>query len=344
MRIPSNLQAPKRVPLLQVMKSAIATVLAWLIAALLIPGHAPVFAAIAAVLVVQPSVNQSVTKAVERSVGVVAGVAIASALGLLLGDATWVALLASVVALILAWAFKMTSPTANQVAISALLVLALGTATPSYALNRILETMIGAAIGMVVNVTVVAPVAVLPAQRATVAVGTRLATVMKRLAEALRRPLSTIQVRELLTDARQLRSLRDAAEQAIEHAADSLTFNPRGRRHREQLLRLQATLDQLTPVITQTIGMTRALADHYQPSLMDEPASREIAEQLQRAAHDVSTIIRGTDVATPAPEPPALTSQLFIAAPSAEHWVLIGSMLEDLHRIHTELTESRDID
>ena len=99
----------------------------------------------------QPSLNQSLTKALERSIGVFAGVVIASILGILLGDGTWVIILATVVALFIAWALKMTPGTANQVAISALLVLALGTATPTYALDRVLETLIGAVIGILVN-------------------------------------------------------------------------------------------------------------------------------------------------------------------------------------------------
>ena len=120
------LRTSRRAPFLQVAKSAIATVAAWLIAGWLIPGPPPVFAAIAALLVVQPSLNQSLGKALERSVGVIAGVVIASCLALAFGQSTWVVVLAVAVGLLIAWALRMTSASANQVAISALLVLALG--------------------------------------------------------------------------------------------------------------------------------------------------------------------------------------------------------------------------
>lgn len=40
-----------------------------------------------------------------------------------------------------------------------------------------------------------------------------------------------------------------------------------------------------------------------------------------------------------ADEPAALTQPLQVAAPSREHWVLIGSLLEDLRRIHDALQE-----
>src|SRR3546814_5196517 len=79
MPLTGAVRTAKRAPLLQMVKTALATILAWIVAGALIPdGPAPVFAAIAAMLVVQPSLNQSLTKGVERSVGVIAGVVLAS--------------------------------------------------------------------------------------------------------------------------------------------------------------------------------------------------------------------------------------------------------------------------
>ncbi len=55
--------------------------------------------------------------------------------------------------------------TGNQVAISAMLVLALGSSSPEYAIARIGETLIGVVIGIVVNALIVPPVLVEPARR-----------------------------------------------------------------------------------------------------------------------------------------------------------------------------------
>ena len=133
------------------------------------------FAAIAALLVVQPSLNQSLTKAIERSIGVFAGVVIASILGILLGSGTWVILLATVVALLIAWALKMTAGTANQVAIGALLVLALGHGDTHVRARPRAETVIGAVIGILINLALVPPVAVAPARDAVTRLGDELA-------------------------------------------------------------------------------------------------------------------------------------------------------------------------
>ncbi|WP_340638591.1 FUSC family protein [Microbacterium protaetiae] len=336
-------RASRRAPVLQVLKSAVATVAAWLLCAWLIPGPLPVFAAIAALLVVQPSLNQSFSKAVERTVGVIIGVAVAGLLGLVLGNGTWVVIAAIVIALLLAWALRMTSGTANQVAISAMLVLALGTATPGYALDRIIETMIGAVIGFIVNVLIVPPVAIAPAHRSVDLLGAELANTLDRLGDALHRPQSAASLTELLVTARLLRPMREAADSAIRTAVESLTLNPRAGRHRSELTELQTLLDRFSTVVTQTIGMSRTFYDRYDEELETEPTVAAIAEQLHRAAHDVRLLVQRlddeADLAPAEDQAPALTRPLSVAAPRSGHWVLVGSLLVDLHRIHDTLTE-----
>lgn len=337
MRFPAAIRAARRAPLLQVLKSAAATIAAWLIAGWLIPGPLPVFAAIAALLVVQPSVNQSLSKALERSAGVILGVVIAVLLSLLLGGQSWVVLAAVVVALLIAWALRASTGTGNQVAISAVLVLALGSSNPDYALDRILETLIGAAVGFVVNVAVVPPVLSAPARRDIGMLGRELAASLDRLADALPTTRSAAQLYELMLEARLLRPMKEAAEASLTAAEESLALNPRRGRHREDLDQLQDVFDRLSPVVTQVIGMTRAFFDHYDDTLADEPTVHAIAEQLRRAGHDVRLAVQVADIA---PEPvaetsaiPALTAPLQVRPPASGHWILIGSLMEDLRRI-----------
>lgn len=335
MRMSSILRAPHRAPLLQVVKSGVATLGSWLLAELVLQGPPPVFAAIAALLVVQPSLNQSFAKAIERSVGVIVGVVVAALLGLLLGEGTWVIMAAIVAALLLAWLLRMTAGTANQVAISAMLVLALGTSASGYAVDRILETLMGAAVGFIVNVALVPPVAVAPAREAVQRLADELAASLDRLADALERPQSPAALQELILTVRLMRPMRDAADAAIDAAAESLTLNPRGSRHRSDLDAVRVELERLGPIVTQVIGMTRAYTDHYESTVPDDPAVRAIAEQLRRAAHDIRLARREHADSADA----ALTSQLVVAAPP-QHWVLVGSLLEDLRRIHDALADA----
>lgn len=345
MRPVEAFRASRRIPLLQVLKAIVATVGAWLIAGWLIQGPAPVFGAIAALLVVQPSIDQSLQKAIERSIGVVVGVGVASGLQLLLGDAAWVVLVAIAAAMLVAWMLRFTAGTANQLAISAMLVLALGASSPDYALDRILETLIGAVIGCIVNVAIVPPVATSQARTAVTDLCEAVAGALDRLADGLAAPTPPGIRTAMLREARTLREVRDEAAARITDATASLTLNPRARRHRDDLGALATTLDRCTPVVTQVIGMTRAYVDHYDASITGEPVIADIVEQLRRAAHDVRLLRPGAGRATslPSTDPvPALTRPLAVTAPARTHWVLVGSLLEDLRRMHATLADSGD--
>lgn len=335
------LRAPRRTPLLQVAKSVIAIVAAWLLAQWLVPGPPPVFAGIAALLVVQPLLDQSLARAIERSIGVIGGVIVASLLGIAFGESTWVILVATSIGLLLAWALRSTVGTANQVGISAMLVLALGAATPGYAVDRILETIIGAIVGVVVNVLIVPPVAIGPARTSVDAFTGELASTMDRLADALERPQTPSQLTDLLLQARLLRPMRTTADAAIETAAESLNLNPRSARYRREIEALTTRLDRFGGNATQIMGMTRAFTDRYDDGIRDEPAIVAIAEQLRRAAHDVRLQLDDADraEASVAGDEPALTSMLVVPAPASDHWILLGSLLEDLRRIHETLSE-----
>lgn len=335
-------RASTRDPVLQLVKTALATMLAWVLAgAVVADGPPPVFAAIAAMLVVQPSLQQSFTKGIERSVGVIAGVVLATLLAMAFGTASWVVLIAVTSALVLSWALRMTTGSANQVAISALLVLALGSSTPDYALYRVVETIIGAVIGVVVHLVLVPPVALAPARRALDDLGEETARALDRLATALVSHLSRRERQELLADARRLRELQDSAAQALEDAEDSLTLNPRGRRHQDEVTSMRQGVADLGKIVAQTRGMTRAFVDHYDEDVSTEPAVQGISEELRRAAHDTRRQLR-LAIADPAAPPydetsPALTAPLDISAPSGMRWILVGSLMEDLRRVRYEL-------
>lgn len=335
-------RADRRDPLLQMVKTALATVLAWVVCDLLITdGPPPVFAAIAAMLVVQPSINQSLSKGIERSAGVVAGVLLATGLGIAFGSASWVVLIAVSAALALSWALRLTTGSANQIAITALLVLAMGASTPDYAFVRVVETGLGAAIGVIVHLALVPPVTLAPARAALDELGEETAQAMERLGEALvarkTRPGRLL----LVADARRLHGLRDEAIEALDAAEDSLALNPRARRYRAETTAMRDTLDLLTKVGSQVRGMTRAYVDHYAEGVRDEPIVVGISEELLRAAHDTRLRLR---LAMPAPgdtgldeTAPALTAPLDVSAPSGMRWILIGSLMEDLRRIRHEL-------
>lgn len=345
MRLTSLIRASKRVPLMQAVKTSVATVAAWFIALAILPGQLPVFAAVGALLVVQPSLHQSFGKAIERSIGVIGGVLIATAISMIFGSAGWVVLLAIVLSIMAAWALRLSSGSSNQLPISAMLVLSIGAATPDYALGRILETLIGVTIGFIINALIVPPVILAPAEKAAATLAVEIASQLDALAEALPQPQTRAQRDTLMIGARLLRPMRENAQAALQVGAESLTMNPRGGAHRDRLANTRELIRTLGTITTRTVGMTRAYHDHYDNSLCEEPSVRAIAEELRRAAHDLrllaeSKIIDGSfpELSLPEEEAPLLTAPITIHDPHPEHWILIGSLMEDLRRVREEIT------
>ncbi len=340
----SRIQAASRVPLLQVSKVAFASVLAWFIAQWVLPSTLPIFAAIAALLVVQPSVNQTLGRAIERSVGVIAGVVIATVIAQFFQGTEWIILASVVISIFIGWALRLTPASANQIPISAMLVLALGSTTPGYAVERIAETLIGASIGFIVAISIVPPVLLAPAHDSVAALGREVAATLERLAAALEAPMRPAQLEELLLTARLLRPMRAQATEAVKQGRESLAFNPRRGRHADAIEAEAALLARLSPLVNRVLGMTRALRDHYDDNLSEEPTVQAISVELARAAHDLRRLLDETepeapgDAEDPEPvEPPALTAPLVIATPNPEHWILIGSLMEDLRRVREEI-------
>jgi uncharacterized membrane protein YccC len=339
MRPIAAIRASSRSSLLQVVKTSIAVILAWVICTMALGQPLPIFAAIAALLVVQPSVNQSLARGVERSVGVVAGVVLAYLVGLVLPDTSWIVLGIIVLSLLLAWALRLTPVSAVQVPISAMLVLSIGSQTPGYSAFRIVETVIGAAVALLVNVAIVPPVLLAPAHRAITTLANGVASTLEALSTSLRKRQTPGQLAALLNDARALRGLRDAAEDSVSRAEESLMFNPRGGHHRRVLDQDGQFLASLTALVTQVLGMARAVHDHYDDGLIADPTVRSISVELERAAHDLRLLardpetMRGSEADPITAELPALTAPLVVPRPDAENWILIGSLLEDLRRV-----------
>jgi hypothetical protein len=104
----------------------------------------------------------------------------------------------------------------------------------------------------------------------------------------------------------------------------------------------------LSVLVTRTLGMARAIHDRYDRydnSLVSDPVVISIARELDRAAHDLR--LRGRAPAERESAPPTrelltLTAPLTVLTAHPEHWILIGSLLEDVRRVHEEIVGETD--
>ncbi len=322
-----------------------ATLISWFISLLIFPHELPVFAAVAAILVVQPSVNQSLGRAIERTVGVVIGVLVAYTAGVIFGRASWIVLVSIVVAIMVAWLLRLSPASAAQVPISTMLVLSIGATRPEYAFDRIVETIIGATIGFLINAVIVAPIALGPAHLALIRLTNALAAALDKVALSLSKTRTQDELDDMLARSRTLRTLEASASAALAHGEESLALNPRRSRYRDFLSRDSALMARLGVLVTRTIGMSRTVHDRYDDTLVVEPTVKDIASELSRAAHDLRLLVhnasapsrRNAETESTPKGVPILTAPIVIASPHPEHWILIGSLMEDLRRVREEI-------
>ncbi|WP_449283911.1 FUSC family protein [Leucobacter sp.] len=337
-QLTSRVRAEQRTPLIQVVKTLASMILAWFTCLLVFPEQLPIFGAIAALLVVQDNVDQSLSKGLERVVGVLLGVAVALLTGEFLGQHSWLFIAALVAGLALGWLLRMTPSAANQIVVSALLMIALGGLDLHYGVERLVETLIGALIGVAVNALVVAPVRTLPVHEALVSLTEDAAAALRRIADALDAPRDDDWLEDMHLEARALQTERARVHGLLRQARESLRLNPRSPRYRTGLADDDALFQRLQPIITQIGGMSRAVYDLYEPDLVSDASVVGMVEEIRRAAHDLERLVRDASQEPDVAEPPALTAPYTIPQPHPDHWVLIGSLMEDLRRVRGRIT------
>ena len=144
-----------------VARLTVTALFAYLVALLLAGSPRPVLAPLTAVLVVQATLYQTIRNAVQRVASVVAGVLVALALSAAVGFTWWSLGLTVAAALVVGTVLKLGEHVL-EVPISAMLILSLDTRTA--VTERVVDTLIGAAAGLVAGL--VSPARTQPAQDA----------------------------------------------------------------------------------------------------------------------------------------------------------------------------------
>jgi uncharacterized membrane protein YgaE (UPF0421/DUF939 family) len=196
----------------------------------------PLIAALTALLVVEATLASTFVSGLQRVLSVVAGVALAVVLASIVG-LTWWSLGALVAASIVVGQLLRLGPHLLEVPISAMLVLGVGHAAgaESVASGRIMETVVGAIAGVLVNVAFPPPVATRDASRAVTAFAKEIAALLSAAAEALEGgPIPGDLAAQWLEDARRLTRQAPRVERALAHAEQSRRLNLRALRHPPQ--------------------------------------------------------------------------------------------------------------
>ncbi|MCZ4606026.1 aromatic acid exporter family protein [Streptomyces sp. Lzd4kr] len=346
----------------QTLRSAAAATIAYVIALRLSPEAAPLTAPLTALLVVQVTFYATLTNGIRRVNSVVAGVLVAIAFSLLVG-LTWWSLGLLIVAALAVGHLVRVNEYVPEVAISAMLVLGVTTVGDT-AWARVLETLIGAVVGLGFNLLLAPPVWVDEAGESMEALARRLRQLMLRIGEEAAGRPAYEQAAARLHEARRLDHDIVEVDADLRQAEDSLRLNPRVRDsllHRVVLRTGLDTLEICTVVLRVLARTLTDLAKDREPDPLFANETGAVLEQLLSEIADAVvsfSVLVTTHVSSNADAAESrLSAELRTAAGTrdklalllreeadreTERWQLLGAVLTEVNRMLDELdTEHR---
>ena len=273
----------------RLVKTTLAATLAWEVAALM-NSPRPVLAPLGAILVVQVTVRSSFSRSIQLTVAVTVGLGGALLLGHVLGLHWWSVGLAILLGLVVGELLRL-GPFSAQAAVSALLALSLGS---TYGYERLVDTAIGALIGVLVNALIAPPTYVQEASQALRRVGDDLSVLLDDVAAGLHGQPDLNTVQRWLARARETSASISAADSTVNQGEESLRFNHRKAAELARLERLGEARVAFEHVTNQTRGIVRSLVELH-PQLQSPevaPVLTALDELLCSASVQVATFGR----------------------------------------------------
>ncbi|MFI0417071.1 aromatic acid exporter family protein [Spongiactinospora sp. 9N601] len=279
-----------------IIRLTVTAVAAYLVALVLPLAEKPLLAPLTALLVVQYTLYQTIRSAIQRIASVVVGVLIAVLLAATVGFTWWTLGLAIATSLVIGYTARLGDHIL-EVPISAMLIFALGAATPAGAADRVFETLVEAGMGLLAGL-IASPVHLETAQEAIGDLGCRLGELTDRLADGLW-PGEYRAAREgegpdfpaLLRDARQVGRDIQRTDGALSRAEESLRLNPRAGGLHPMGTALRSGLETLEYSAVNLRGLARSLADRQH--LQDGGVyAIEARDRLGAALREVSECMR----------------------------------------------------
>ncbi|MFE5405937.1 aromatic acid exporter family protein [Streptomyces sp. NPDC056580] len=346
----------------QTLRSATAATIAYVVALRLSPEPAPLTSPLTALLVVQVTFYATLTNGIRRVNSVVAGVLVAIAFSLLVG-LTWWSLALLIVASLGVGHLVRVDEYVAEVAISAMLVL--GVTTVGFtAWARIVETLIGAFVGMACNLLLPPPVWVDKAGQSIADLSRRVRQLMLRMGEEAAGHVTWELAAERLHEARRLDQHIAQVDASLRQAEDSLRLNPRVREGLLHRVVLRTGLDTLEICTVVLRVLARSFTDLAKARGPEELFPKQIGATVEQLLSEIGdaivsfAVLVTTHLSENAESAEArLAAELHTAAGTRdrlagllqeeigkdwENWQLMGAVLTEVDRIIAELdTEHR---
>lgn len=318
--------------LLQLAKTVFAAVAAWVIAASLLDLPQPFLAPWAALLVVHATVYRTFSKGMQQVAATVVAVLLATVVGETLGLSTGAIALLLVVALVLG-SVPWLGAEATTIATTGLVVLTTGFESDVMLISRLIDTGIGVAVGLLVNVIVWPPLRRHTAAKALDRIDDGVGELLADMAGGLGEGCQEADVAAWVERTRDLDGDLEQAWALVRQAEESARLNPRRQaramRNPEQWHGLLRRMEQAvaeTRSLARTLGGQSAHRDTWGEAFADAwismlgDAGRATSEADPAALLDVRRRLE------------ALTEELRSTERSPE-WPVYGALIINLRNI-----------
>ena len=263
--------------------------LAWLIGQLL-GNKLPLFAAFGAVIGMQTTVDQSVRRVAIRLAGTVGGVLVSFLVVHLLGTSPLAVALAVMLGPWIVHLVKSPREIGQEIAMVALLLIALAAGDPAYAVHRTAETLLGAIVALVINAFVYPPDYLDDVSEHLSEFVRDATSVLRSAAHALVTQPEEPERHSATIDDQMLaaRKLLTQLTSDLALAKSARRFSPLLQKRKSAIQRYDGAVELAVAVVRQTHAFARASQQHLERLASAAHRCPAVAQHLEQTAMDLA--------------------------------------------------------
>ncbi|WP_026964549.1 FUSC family protein [Alicyclobacillus pomorum] len=284
-------------------KTALAAGVAWEVAQWT-GSERPYFAPLAAILCLQVTVEESIWRGYQRVIGIVVGVLLATGIVRWIGLHGWSIALIVLIGTGLATWLRLGSQAIPQVGVSAMMVMTVGGHHYTYyAYERVVDTVLGAVIAVLVNMFIVPPDYTPTARAAVTQAGERLASRFREMGEWALQGADLSAGVKLQKETRGYIEELHRASDDVQKAIRAVRFSPLVVHRSNILMKLEKDLFHLRQGYAHAAGLLRTLMEWKESGALGDDALRGWGQRMMDVGHVVSAwsqTVSGLDTRTEA--------------------------------------------
>ncbi|HIU63429.1 MAG TPA: FUSC family protein [Candidatus Avacidaminococcus intestinavium] len=241
---------------MHVAKTALAAGISYTLALTMSNNPYPIFAPLAAILTIQITIADSMQKGLYRTLGVIIGVALGDLITHFLSISAFSIFIGLLLAFAVSTALQLNQQIISQIGVSVLLVMGYGQEN-GYMIGRIIETILGAASAIVINIF-------LQPLDPFILIKQAILKLSNKMSRALLNMGSCQAPHNLSQQLQQSRELVKQTERELENflgLLNSLRFSPFHKSNNEQLQHLIEVVNKIERLSIQVRGIARSLHD-----------------------------------------------------------------------------------